>query len=879
MYKALREYKQFLKKNAKNLSNYEEKLAKIILDNFVVIEDSPSAGGKRGKLLASLVTNYVDSIEREFILDETSEHITEDKINHLSKLTVKNFRGFSDEHTFEFKNPYTFIYGPNGSGKTSLCEALEFGLLGTIHEADVKRISLDTYIKNAYTGKSDLPLLKGVNSKNNEIDVQPMPQTNEFCFIERNRIEGFARVSANTPQAQQQRLAALFGLEDFNAFVSNFNERFDNYLDCEGILAKKLFEKEKKIALQKQYLETSPQNKEEVSQQTDELLSKYSDINTLEELLEKLSGTEEADGLIQKNNSRIAELGNLKNIPDPGIEKLIENTRHVDSLLKERKKATESLQGYKDQISLKDLYTAILQNKDNFHDVCPACESQLYIDGNLAVPLNPYSHAAEKVQEFELAIQLETRVTEIDRQIPNSLMFIETKLTQILTVVESIEFPKKDTIGALNQQILNSKEDEQNLSDAIATTIYCFNIFNDLKEDLITYNKEVSETEDEIKKLKGENRQLNKALEEISKIQTRIESINDGEKNVKEAMKKFSEENKELINQVEDEKLLVARNCQYRDAYISLKARLIEYNRQLPSDLASNLNNKTMEFYNAINRYDHPYDLLEGITLPSNSGQKIEIRFNNGGNIDALHVLSEGHIRCLGLSILLAKNVQDNLPIVIFDDVVNAIDDEHRLGIIETILENDYIKDKQLIITTHGEEFVKQLENNISKKEYSKKVTRIDFLQTDEPKKITVKLDLPRNYLVIAQQRLDEGQLRDSLAHARRSLEALINKLWKKLTNKYSVHLKVSMRLPGKPPELMSTTQALRKFINTNSIDEFENVASSLKILLGMEYKNPIEWTYLNKGTHEEDRVEEFDRTIVKEMIGILKQIDKDLIR
>ena len=87
------------------------------------------------------------------------------------------------------------------------------------------------------------------------------------------------------------------------------------------------------------------------------------------------------------------------------------------------------------------------------------------------------------------------------------------------------------------------------------------------------------------------------------------------------------------------------------------------------------------------------------------------------------------------------------------------------------------------------------------------------------------------------------------------------------------------MRSPGKSPELMSTTQALRKFIDKNSIDEFENVASSLKILLGMENKNPIEWNYLNKGTHEEDRVEEFDRTIVKEMIGILEQIDDDLTK
>ncbi|WP_059103180.1 hypothetical protein [Shouchella shacheensis] len=77
------------------------------------------------------------------------------------------------------------------------------------------------------------------------------------------------------------------------------NERFDNNLDCEGKLAKKLSEEEKKIELHKQNLETSPQKREEVQQQTAELLSKYPDVNTLEELKEKLSGTEE-EGLVQK---------------------------------------------------------------------------------------------------------------------------------------------------------------------------------------------------------------------------------------------------------------------------------------------------------------------------------------------------------------------------------------------------------------------------------------------------------------------------------------------------------------------------------------------------------------------------------------------------
>lgn len=147
MSKALIEFKQFIKKYVDELSIYEKELVKIILDNLSAIEESSSAGGKRGKLISKLITENLDSEDGEFLIDGTLETTVEEQVNRLSKLTVKNFRGFTDEHTFEFNKPYIFVYGPNGSGKSSFCEALEYSLLGTINEANAKRINLNTYIK------------------------------------------------------------------------------------------------------------------------------------------------------------------------------------------------------------------------------------------------------------------------------------------------------------------------------------------------------------------------------------------------------------------------------------------------------------------------------------------------------------------------------------------------------------------------------------------------------------------------------------------------------------------------------------------------------------------------------------------------------------
>ena len=61
------------------------------------------------------------------------------------------------------------------------------------------------------------------------------------------------------------------------------------------------------------------------------------------------------------------------------------------------------------------------------------------------------------------------------------------------------------------------------------------------------------------------------------------------------------------------------------------------------------------------------------------------ITFADGSTSEALQVLSEGHIKILGLSILLAKAVHDNLNFIIFDDIVNAIDDDHRNGVADLL--------------------------------------------------------------------------------------------------------------------------------------------------------------------------------------------------
>src|ERR1700680_4961338 len=54
----------------------------------------------------------------------------------LQSMTIGPFRGFRTPEPFDLQKRVILFYGPNGSGKTSFCEGLEYGLLGSVEKAE-----------------------------------------------------------------------------------------------------------------------------------------------------------------------------------------------------------------------------------------------------------------------------------------------------------------------------------------------------------------------------------------------------------------------------------------------------------------------------------------------------------------------------------------------------------------------------------------------------------------------------------------------------------------------------------------------------------------------------------------------------------------------
>jgi len=516
----------------------------------------------------------------------------------------------------------------------------------------------------------------------------------------------------------------------------------------------------------------------------------------------------------------------------------------------------------------------VLNNREKYEHNCPACESPIYKDGQLAVPKDPYANAEEKLKQFEVALKKEIRINEITEILNTRWVPLSVKISNLSPAAAAISFAQTLEIDALcnaGAAVENAKtlEPAMNLFKAHEE------LFNSLKLAITTYNQQIEKSKTEIKKLEDRNAVLAKDLEELVAVNTTVTANSTSAAAANLAIEKFKTENEDLIKLVEQEKPAIARNMQYLLAYESFREKLLNYNSNLPVALAADLNEKTLKFYNAINKNDHPSDRLKSLTLPTSPDKKIDIEFDAGQKCDALQILSEGHIRCLGLAILLSKIVRDDLPFLIFDDVVNSIDDEHRSGIVDLILGDDEIKSRQLIITTHGEDFMKRLEHAIPKNEYKTKITRIDFLSPEESKQIVVKLDSPRHYLVIAEQSYKDGKMHECLGYLRKSFEEILHRIWKKLGDKnFNALISVGMRGPKSAPDLSSVANGLQTFLSKPEVSIYKNVIPILNTMIAKHKTHAIEWSQLNKGAHEEDKAEEFDKAIVKEIFDLMVQIE-----
>lgn len=844
------------------------RIANIIDVNFAEVHATTSAARSRSVVLSKLLLKEFSTASEEFVTVSEQSETKPFPWTRLTHLTVGPFRGFRRPEPFELDHRVVLFYGPNGSGKTSLCEAVEHALLGSVDESKVNRIG-DDYLINLHDKTVDTPTLLVRMAGEPPTQVSPDPDLYRFCFIEKNRIDAFSRIASRTSAQRKDLIASLFGIEDFSDFVGHFNEVnvMERQLQPSTIKSEQLLRARTANTTDqttvKSELETLALRTEEENKAANE----YKEGSSYQDILALIGTTEVPGRLKQLKDILLAPTSTLMGVT---LQTLQEQLQAAERAYEEAKSLEETRRERATDISYKDLYAAIQKLKALELDICPACETPL----GIAIK-NPFDKADAALEVLNELVELEQKIV-----IANKKM--EEASTILLSTFQAIsnfsDKTKSDTYPAL-ENISTSSGDRWWQPWLFELEDGSFIPSIDLIEDVESIENRDSNIRQAASQRSSDIAELEKLTDlnlKITELKLKRQQITEEISSAKNRIADFENANSTLITEAADEALKVADSQRILRAYDSYRTLIKRYCTALPGHLVSDLNTIVLDLYNNFNQDDPEEDLLAQIKLPPTENDRIEISFKTAPNklFDALHVLSEGHIRCLGLAILLGKNIQQGVPLVIFDDAVNAIDHDHRRGIRETLFRHPALEEKQLLITCHSDDFITSIQNLLPKNQQAQLYV---FRPSDGARhpNILRKTGL-RHYLEQANVAFEEGRIAACLQHCRQALELLNLKIWNWLSSHDLGTLTLQLNSASASPGSRNITDALRKNLETPTFTppEKETLLAGLKTLTGIPAANLV-WKYLNKGTHVEGDRDDFEIAFVKLALVTLNEMNE----
>lgn len=853
------------------------RLANLAWANFDALADTSRQRNQRSIYLVGVMRQQWAQASDEPLTGDEPEAEDVWPWVRLKHLSVGPFRGFRTAEPFALEKQITLFYGPNGSGKTSLCEALEYALLGDVEEAGTKRIAARTYLMNDHAQRFEEPLLKAIDPQGHELDVISNADTYRFCFVEKNRIDAFSRIAARPNVQRAELIATLFGMDQFSDFVSHFNESIDGQLVLTAEKRLALNARRESLTTDQQTVEGHANALQQLDQEEAALAESYAR-GTTYGALKQLIGSAGVPGRLQEIDTILEEVPPaLLGVTGQGLLDAFEKVhRNYDTL----NELIAALRTKSEQVSFKRLYAAVLALQENVGDRCPACDTPL--DGLVRVVTNPFDKATGGLRQLGalglLQEQRDTAQLEVERasrelrQLLGRLQaFLIAQQDDTLTGRHLAQLPEEPT-GAWWTDVYPppgaARHDFPSLEQLLAVA-----------ERVARQDAASSQAQQARQPLQTERRRLADFQLKVHTQDLKRQQLREKVDGARDRIHSFDIANAALIEQVDQEQLDIARDTPFKAAYDRFLVALRAYRDQLPGQLMAGLNETAMQLYNLFNRNDLDADKLSALYLPLTGDGKIDIAFrgNPGRRVDALHVLSEGHIRCLGLAILLAKAKSISCPVIVFDDAINAIDHDHRGGIREAIFESDEFVQTQLIVTCHSNEFIKDIQQHLPVQRRDD--CRVYLLRHhDGNYQPRVTGNVPSaNYIAKARTARNALNDRDALASSRQALEMLSEKVWRWLGSHGQGLLNLMLTGINAEPSLRNLCEALAKKLRETPTFHHANKAPLLAAyerILGIPTNNLV-WMYLNKGTHEEADRDDFDGELVESVVLTLEELDQ----
>jgi DNA sulfur modification protein DndD len=670
------------------LSNYvKEEVFNLDLDK---IQDKKEKGLR---ILANLDTN------------ENEGELT--NYSHITSIKIKNFRGFGSLNendqgcSIKLNKNKNIFYGPNGSGKTSLCEAFEYKLTSNIKEAKRRNIVLNEYIKrNNARVEVNLEFSdpKIITENFNEYDKEFF----QICFIEKNRLQEFALLgSKDTGVKEKDIIANLLGMQELDNLITSFVKpnsfNLQMYKQESSTNALKALNDNNIVNLGKK-----DDIEKERSQLQNILSDNYKeDLENQEKIVELINKIEEEVVIFEE---KIRSLEQKKLVIVNSIS-FTETNNIISDKMKYLESLYQSLSTQAMKINFANFYNSLMEISSIHVENCPACDTPLK-----NVVINPFIKAKEELINLKEIQNIQNKIGKIKDELNTKIYIqIENIINTFKENMENFNQLKQESLIGFIHKINRAKS-----RDRIEyVKCYIEEIFN-LKKEFATYFSEQSNVETElnegeivIKQYKDKIIKSRNKITELSFLLKRFGELDNSLTRVMTDLFRYEEEKHRLEKLNEKEQNFNQFLNEVELSYESFYQDLINFKINLERERIKNIEDKVLEYYRQINKHDDEAEQITNLQFKIiNENYRIYIKMPSvSTEIDAYSCLSEGHLRALGLSLMLAVAEKNNVPLLIFDDVVNAIDSDHRANIIEMLFQNHFLQRTQQIISTHDRLF------------------------------------------------------------------------------------------------------------------------------------------------------------------------------